>query len=296
MPLAPNSLQTAIIGDRKAYGVKIDSATKSATSSLPPSSASLAAQKSWQAALEVIYTDLDINLTTHIGAFLNTMTVTYAGIPSVAGLSNPIVQMKNFFITDAIKIDNEAKARTSILPPSSTALASQIIYQTALEVIFDRLLDMVPTAVVFALQSAQSIVPAGVAALGVPAPGVTVSPTPALVVPTAWSPATLKTSLTNFFNAAQAKTTSAQIDTKAKAATSNIPPSAVSSAGSKSWEVFSLELTNIIATLLPGPLTGFIYLGNGSAFNVAVGTPLSTPSPPFTATAGPLPQPLGIIT
>jgi hypothetical protein len=297
MPLVPATLTTSIQGGRTAKGTGIDSAVKAATKTLPPSAVLSSGLKAWQAAIKLIYADLDANLSTTIASFLNTMTVTYVGIPSVAIFPTPpAFTFSAKADSDGALIDSTAKSRTATLAPSAVSTSGQIVYQTALEIIYTGLPSIVATAIVTTLSAGTSIVPPGVACAGVPAPGITTAPSPALVIPTAWAAPALTSQLSAVFNVAKAKSTGTLVDSQGKALTATLSPSAVETAGQKIWELFSKNLTLDIATLLPEVLKTFILAGSGSVFNVAVGTPITIPSPPFAGTAGPLPQPLGIIT
>ena len=291
MPLVPNSLQSAIIASRVITGQQIDSQIKAATATMPDPSQ--VGKIAWSIAVGLIYADLDVNLSSNVSTFLNSMTVTYGGVPSVAIVPPAVFNFSTSADAHGKSIDNNGKAKCMTLPPSAVLKSGELMMQTAFEVIYLGLPTIVATAVSTAVSSATSIVPPGAAVLaGVPGPGVVAAPVPALVIPAPWTPVALSGLLTPAFTP-KANPSGTKVDASGKAKTSSRPPSAVSSTGALIWEEFLLQLYLDISTTLPNIIKNYILLGNGSVFNIPPGTPITTPVFPFTGTSS-APEPASI--
>lgn len=283
MPLVPATLQSSIIAGRTALGPVIDSAVKAKASGLPPSAAASAGQQIWGEVLKIVYSDLDQNLASKIPVFLSSMIVTYSGVPSTAIFPPPVFTFSSKAQSDGILIDTQAKAKTAALPPNAVASAGQIIWQTAFQIVYITFNTVVSQALGTTLTAATSIVPPGAATIA--PPGVVIAPTPALVIPSVWNSGLLSAQLIPVFSALPASD-GPLVDSSAKAKTSALAPAAAATAGQMIWEEFSKQLTFEIANNLSTILTTFLLSGSGSVFNIAPGTPITIPSPPFTGVNG----------
>lgn len=291
MSLVPNTLQSAILASKSITGKMIDSQIKASTSSIPDPSQT--GKIAWSIVTQLIYSDLDVNLSSNVSTFLNSMTVTYGGFPSVAIVPPAVFNFSALASSHGKIIDTNGKTKTTTLPPSAVLKSGELMMQTAFETIYAGLPSVIATAVSSALVGSTSIVPPGSAVLaGVPGPGVVAAPVPALVIPSVWTPVTLSTLLSAAF-LPKAIPSGTKVDTSGKAKTATIAASAVSSAGAILWEEFITQLYLDISSTIPNLIKNYILLGNGSVFNIPPGTPITTPVFPFTGTSS-VPEPASI--